>query len=245
MRVLVTGGAGWTAAAIVAELAQAGHRPVLFDRVPPAGPPARCETRIGDVSDYASVEAALAGTQAAVHLAVATGDGAYNEPRLPFATNVRGTYNLFEAAHRAGVHRLVLMSGAPVHLEPGAADGAWRSHPGDDHLYDLTKRLQEEIARDFCAARGMTAVALRAGHIVDGRAGLDPKGRALETLDYCKGGWVCRYDLARACRLALEADLRGFVALPVVGALPGYGRFGVAETERVLGFRLESDFAGF
>ena len=33
------------------------------------------------------------------------------------------------------------------------------------------QQQQEEIARDFCATYGMQAIALRAGHIVDGQAG--------------------------------------------------------------------------
>ena len=36
----------------------------------------------------------------------------------------------------------------------------------------------------------MTAVVLRAGHIVDGRKRLDSNGKSLEGLDYAKGGWV-------------------------------------------------------
>ena len=63
----------------------------------------------------------------------------------------------------------------------------WRSSEEDSPLYDLTKRLQEEIARDYCETHGMTTIVLRAGHIVDGRSEKDLKGRSLSTLTYCRG----------------------------------------------------------
>ena len=91
----------------------------------------------------------------------------------------------------------------------------------------------------------MTSVALRAGHIVDGRVGVDPNNHPLEELAYCKRGWICRYDLAQACRFALQAEAHGFVTLPVVGSRRGYERFGVEETERFLGFSIERDFASY
>lgn len=252
MRILVTGGVGWTAEGIVAELERAGHRAVLFD-LPPS-----VETRLseelrtgrevhtGDIVDYRTVRSLVDNVEGIVHLAVATGEAAYNDPRIPFSVNVEGTYNLFEAARISGISRVVIMSSAPVHIDDRSAfSGTWHSSTGDDHLYDLTKRLQEEVARDFCDTYGMTVIALRAGHVVDGRVGVDPKNRPLEKLTYCKGGWICRYDLARACRFALQAEVRGFVALPVVGSRRGYERFGVAETERLLGFSIECDFASY
>ena len=58
----------------------------------------------------------------------------------------------------------------------------------------------------------------------------------------CKGGWTCRYDLARACRLALEVDTHGFTVLPVVGSKTGYESLNVARTEEFPGFSIKRDF---
>ena len=121
----------------------------------------------------------------------------------------------------------------------------WHSSPDEDHLYDLTKRLQEEIARDFCQTFAMHCVALRAGHIVDGRRQIDPSGRPLAELDHCRGGWVCRGDLARAVVGAVEADAAGYSAYHVVGARMGSERFGTDRAERALGFRCETDFSQY
>jgi len=118
----------------------------------------------------------------------------------------------------------------------------WRSSPDSDHLYDLTKRLQEEIAKDFADTLGMTTVVLRAGHVVDGREEVDPQGRPLRSIDYCRGGWVSRYDLASACLKALELRRAGYSMYHVIGSTEAYGPFDVAMTEQELGLTFESRF---
>ena len=80
----------------------------------------------------------------------------------------------------------------------------------------------------------MHCVALRAGHIVDGRRQIDPSGRPLAELDHCRGGWVCRGDLARAVVGAVEADAAGYSAYHVVGARMGSERFGTDRAESAL-----------
>ncbi len=247
MRILVTGGLGWTAHAITAALEHDGHSLVLFD-LPGVidvgqGTSNVREVVRGDIADRRQFEAAVSDVEGIIHLAVATGDQAYEAPELAFRVNVQGTYNLFWVAHRHGYPRIVMVSSAPVHItDERWGPGRWNSSAGEDHLYDLTKRLQEEIAKDFCEPYGMKAIALRAGHIVDGRIGVDPKGHPLDQLVYCEGGWLCRHDLARACCLALSVEMDGFLALPLIGSRRGYEQFRVAETESRLGFRVECDF---
>lgn len=108
MNVLVTGAAGWTAAAILQQLSAAGHELVLFDLpgviagrgwpVPPG------DTIAGDVASFRDVFDAARGVDAVVHLAVAVEEGAYQDPDVPFAADVQGTFDVFEAArrHRVG-----------------------------------------------------------------------------------------------------------------------------------------------
>ena len=62
-------------------------------------------------------------------------------------------------------------------------------------------------------------------------------------LEYCRGGWVCRHDIARACLLALTTPSEELRILYVIGASPGYESYQVRETEGTLGFRLECRFA--
>ena len=159
MNVLVTGAFGKTAVSIIETLNGAGHEIKGFDL-----PNASCpdETKgllknisLGSVEDFDQVEMATRNVDAVVHLAVAKGDGVYKEPDVPFKVNVKGTYNVFEASRRNGIRKIVQMSSAAVHVplqksEMLSATENWRSSIEDSPLYDLTKRLQEEIAKEYC-----------------------------------------------------------------------------------------------
>ena len=256
MKVLITGAAGWTATAIIQTLSQARYEIIGFDLSKVGyendATPLVSEKIVGDVSDFNSVKAAVEATQvkAIIHLAVAVGPDDYQTPDLPFAVNVKGTYNVFEAARQSGLQNIILLSSATVHLPHKGphiwnAHTDWKSSANGDHLYDLTKRLQEEIAKDFCDTFEMQAIVLRAGHIVDGRQGVDPKGRNLANVTYCRGGWVCRYDLAQACLKALTFNSTGYTAYHIIGAKQARSHFDIDRTERELGLQFETRFENY
>jgi nucleoside-diphosphate-sugar epimerase len=247
VKILVTGAGGWTARPILEVLPREAHEVVALD-LPghtyygdgSPHPPARWIE--GSVSDLASVEEAARSVEAIIHLAVAVEPNDYSCPKMPFSTNVLGTYNVFEAARRQEVSKVVLMGSAPVHLAPlesGRIDAHTRlpTIAGGDHLYDVTKRLQEEIARDFCETYEMEVVVLRAGHVVDGIKGVDAKGTPLGELEYCRGGWLCRHDLAEACLKALSFDAEGYHAFHIIGSHESREHFDIERTEDKLGFR--------
>jgi nucleoside-diphosphate-sugar epimerase len=246
VRILVTVAGGWTAHPILDALLREGHEVVALDLPGYAyhgdgspHPPVRWIG--GSVTDLASVEEAARSVEAIIHLAVAVGPNDYSCPKMPFSTNVLGTYNVFEAARRQEVSKVVLMGSAPVHLAPlerGRVDARTRlpTSAGGDHLYDLTKRLQEEIARGFCETYEMEVVVLRAGHVVDGIKGVDAKGTPLGELEYCRGGWVCRHDLAEACLEALSFDAKGYHAFHIIGSRESRDHFDIERTEEKLGF---------
>jgi len=73
----------------------------------------------------------------------------------------------------------------------------------------------------------------------------DPRGRPLADLKYCRGGWVCRYDLARAVVAALAWRGRGYEAFHIIGDRRMRGRFDVARAKASLGIELETDFSGY
>ncbi len=251
MRILVTGAAGWTSAAILERLLSSSHEVVGFD-LPDAAfahnlRPLCADWREGDVAVSGDVETAIAGADALIHLAVAIDPSEYEVPPRAFRTNVLGTYNIFESARKKGVGKIVMMSSAPVHLavDPCGDGLSWRSSAGEDHVYDLTKRIQEVIAEDFCDTHSMSAATLRAGHIVDGREAVDPKGVPLVDLRYCRGGWVCRHDVAQACLGALRRDLDGYELYCVIGAEKARANYDVDRTERELGFSFSSRFEEF
>lgn len=249
MRVLITGAFGWTATAIIETLNRVGHEIIAFDL-----PSVLCPQNIkqisnhvvpGDIADYQSVNEAARSADVIVHLAVAVGKKDYSSPDVPFATNVKGTYNVFEAARANRIGKVVMMSSAAIHLpfsEKTNDAAAWRSSNDADHLYDLTKRLQEAVAQDFCETYPMTAIVLRSGHIVDGIINIDPNGKSLAALDYARGGWVCRYDLANACLKAIEYTGTDYRVFHIIGSKRARDYFGVERAEKELKFNVAVQF---
>ena len=164
MDVLVTGAFGKAALSITGTLNEAGHEVLGFD-LPGVSCPDQTrailkEVRLGSIEDFEHVELATRDVDGVVHLAVAGGDSVYEHPDVPFGVNVKGTYNVFEASRRNAIRKIVHMSSAAVHVplregEKISATEDWRSSNQDSPIYDLTKRLQEEIARDYCETHGM------------------------------------------------------------------------------------------
>jgi predicted dehydrogenase/nucleoside-diphosphate-sugar epimerase len=110
MKILVTGAAGLIGVRLVQRLLRDGHEVVALVRVP------RGELKLprpglavvrGDMTDRASLERAVRGCAAVVHLANATAITDWDRAR---AINVEGTRALLEAAKQAGVGRVVFTS---------------------------------------------------------------------------------------------------------------------------------------
>jgi uncharacterized protein YbjT (DUF2867 family) len=107
MKVLVTGATGFVGPAIVRALVDAGHTVRVLEREPgrSAGLPNQ-DAVVGDMTDAASLRAAVEGQDAVVHLvAILAG-----KPEEFERVMSQGTRDLVEAANEAGVRRFVLMS---------------------------------------------------------------------------------------------------------------------------------------
>ncbi|MCC7366379.1 MAG: SDR family NAD(P)-dependent oxidoreductase [Dehalococcoidia bacterium] len=170
MRVLVTGGTGFVGSHTVAALARAGHDVRLLVRDPARVAPAFAPHGIdapeavrGDVTDRASVEAALQGCDAVVHAAsIYSLDN--RRAREVRETNRTGTRNVLEAATAAQLDPVVHVS-SYIALVPGRGPASASSPvTGTIGPYAASKAESERFARQL-QERGLPVVTVLPGSV--------------------------------------------------------------------------------
>jgi UDP-glucose 4-epimerase len=170
-RVLITGGAGLIGSHIADELVRAGATDVVvldnFTRgrlanLEAAMASGRVRVVRGDIREPADVAAAMDGVRVVFHQAAIRITQCAEEPRLAKDVLVDGTFNVLEAAVRAGVRKVVAASSASVY---GAADvfpTLETHHPyANRTLYGAAKLFDEGLLRAFNEMYGLDYVALR------------------------------------------------------------------------------------
>lgn len=151
MKILVTGGTGFTGAALVARLLGAGHEVVSLDKQ--AGirleelRGSGAEIVTGSVAERDAVARCMTGVEVVMHLAAAfrevgVPDSVYRE------VNVEGTRIVLEEAARAGARKLVYCStqGVHGHIETPPGDETSPIAPAD--YYQQTKYEGERVLAD-------------------------------------------------------------------------------------------------
>ncbi len=112
---LVTGAAGFVGSRLVARLAQEGerHHALVRDaaKAKKVLPADGYDLFIGDTTLPSTMDAALAGVDTVIHAAFITADRKQGPNANYYKTNVLGTRNLVAAAQRAGVSRIIVLTG--------------------------------------------------------------------------------------------------------------------------------------
>ncbi len=158
MKALVTGASGFVGAALARTLLGAGWRVRVLTR---AGSDRRnlraltVENIVGDLTDPASLERAVADCDAVFH-AAADYRLWVPDPQTMYRANVDGTRHLIEAAHRAGVQRIVYTSsvaciGLPEDGSPGTESTPVALGEMVGH-YKRSKFLAERVALEAAEA---------------------------------------------------------------------------------------------
>ncbi|HJP31144.1 MAG: NAD(P)-dependent oxidoreductase [Candidatus Latescibacteria bacterium] len=251
MKIVVFGGAGWLGRATLSNLEGAGHQVRAFDHTEEAWAAwedvdGRWEgDRIfGDIVDYDQVQQAIAGCDAVIHVAVWFPQGGEQDrtDEKAFLVNLKGLWNVLEASRSAGVRRVVHIGSCQTIHPEGVFFTADVRRP-DGSLYAVTKRLQEEMCRQYWDAFRFPLIVLRPDYIVDTRIGLGRQKEKLGPEGYRAGaGWVCRHDLAEACRLAAEAGSEiGFDIFHIVGTPEAADTCNVERSRTVLGLQYQGD----
>jgi uronate dehydrogenase len=163
MRVLMTGAAGGIGTMIRHDLRAIYPGLVLSDvRTPENLRPD--ETFVAaDLADMAQVEAALDGIDAIAHFGGFSVEGPWETIH---AANIVGCYNLFEAARRKGVRRVLFASS-------NHAVGFYPRHqaispavvPRPDSRYGVSKVLGEAMGAFYADKHGLGVLSLRIGNV--------------------------------------------------------------------------------
>ncbi|HEY4470633.1 MAG TPA: NAD(P)-dependent oxidoreductase, partial [Stellaceae bacterium] len=143
-RVLITGAGGGIGRSLRETLR--GVYPVLrlSDRAPIA--PARDKEEVDqtDIADMGAVEKMVAGVDGIIHLGGISGENTWENI---LHGNIIGLYNVFEAARRAGVKRIVMAtSNHAVGFYPRAQTIDDRVVPRPDSRYGVSKAFSEALA---------------------------------------------------------------------------------------------------
>lgn len=194
--VLVTGAAGRIGRQMRSRLRQDYSHVRLTDRAPPADLEPGEEFVAADLRDEAAVARAAAGMDAIVHLGAIPHEAPW--PDI-LAVNIGGTYNVFEAARRHGVGRVVFASsGHVVGFHPrgrivGAGDGV-----RPDTRYGVSKAAGEALGALYAFKHGLRVLCIRIGNCHPGPL----PAREMPI-------WIAYDDLYRLVRLGLDLpDLR-------------------------------------
>ena len=174
-KVLVTGGAGLIGSHIV-DLLVAGQRDgtygdiVVFDNLTRGRVENLAAARSagdvllveGDVCDVAALNEAIDGADLVFHLAAIRITHCAEDPRLAVDVLGNGTFNVAEAAQRAGVKKLVASSSASVYGHADVFPTTEQHHPYNNRtLYGALKTFNEGVLRSFNEMYGLPYVALR------------------------------------------------------------------------------------
>lgn len=166
MTALVTGANGFVGAAVCRALLAAGFevRAVVrpgSDRRNLRGLGLECAA--GDIRDPDSLASAMAGCRHVFHVA-ADYRLWVRRPREMYATNVQGSLNVLEAAHRAGVQRMVYTSSVATLGLTGDGTPANEETPSrlEDMIghYKRSKYLAEEAVRTRARELGFAVVTV-------------------------------------------------------------------------------------
>jgi uronate dehydrogenase len=219
--VLLTGAAGSIGTALRSRLPAYGWQVRPFDRVPVPGGVA------GDITSAADLDAALAGgVSAVVHLA-----GQSTEAPWPVIRdlNLDGTLEVFEAARRAGVRRVVYASSNhAVGFTPVQPELPADLPPRPDTLYGVSKVFGEALGRYYVERYGMQVACLRIGTFEERPTYL----RSLST-------WLSPDDAARLVDACLRSPALGYAI--VWGVSNNTRRMWSLDAGRALGYEPRDD----
>jgi uronate dehydrogenase len=190
-RILMTGAAGGVGGMLRPLLRKTYPDMRLSDRITPAALGANEPFMAADLTNMSEVEKVCEGIDGILHFGGYSIEGTWEQIH---EANIVGCYNLFEAARRQGVKRVVFASSnhavgyypRTTHIGPDVV-------PRPDSRYGISKVFGEAVGAMYADKHGMSVTSLRIGNV--GPLPLDKRRLAI---------WLHPEDLAQLCRIGLE-----------------------------------------
>jgi nucleoside-diphosphate-sugar epimerase len=228
MRIAVTGGSGKLGRHVVRRLAEDGHQVLNLDRAGTRSP----GLVVVDLRNYGQVLDVLLGLDdrhegfdAVVHLGAIPAPGIIPDAAT-FENNMLSTYNVFQAARRAGIKKVVYASsetvlGLPFDVDPPyiPVDEEYPARP--ESTYSLVKHLEEQMAVELTRwDPELSIVGLRFSNVMDVEDYEKfPSFDSDATLrKWNLWGYIDGRDGAQAVARALENGTPGFEAFIIANA---------------------------
>lgn len=201
-RLLITGASGFVGTIVVPRFRSA-YTLRLLDRTHPGARRDDDEFVCADIGNPDQMRAACIDVDTVVHLAGTASIHATFDDLL--SPNIVGTYNVFDAAHRAGCKRIIFASS--IHTVHGAVQDTSITPTqavNPSNMYGVTKCFGEALARHY-ANQGLSALCVRIGAI---REPDDLRSRDPD--DMWRHTWISPYDLAEILVQCVEASAIDF-----------------------------------
>ncbi|WEX75551.1 NAD(P)-dependent oxidoreductase [Sinorhizobium numidicum] len=220
-RLLVTGAAGVLGRYAREGLKDRGKVLRLSDVVD-LGPPREGEEVVQcDLADGKAIEALVCGCDTILHLGALATEASFD---ALLQANFLGTYNLYEAARKAGVKRIIFASSNHVTgFHPIGKELDDKAERRPDSLYGVSKCFGEDLSRLYFDKFGLETVCLRIGSCFD-----EPRNRRMLST------WLSPRDFISLVSKLLD--------VPVIGHLILYG---VSANRDVWWSNAHADFIGW
>jgi len=232
MRIALTGSSGKLGRVVARELRTAGYEVIGMD-IAGARDPGFVQV---DLTDYGQVIDAFTsvgdrhdGIDAVVHLGAIPAPGIRSDVAT-FHNNMPATFNVFWAAVRLGIRRIVYASsetvlGLPFDVPPPyiPVDEEYPARP--ESVYSLVKTLEEQLANELVRWHpDLSVTALRFSNVMDPEdyAAFPSFDADAQLRRWNLWGYIDARDGAQAVQRALEV------------AVPGFDRFIIAAADTVM-----------
>jgi uronate dehydrogenase len=222
-RILITGAAGNIGRCLRSSFAGVYDELRLAD-INPQQPAGAAETVLPlDIRDLAAVEAALQSVDCVVHLAGMSAEGPWETAR---DLNIDGCYNVFEAARRQRVRRVVFASSnhaVGFHRRERILDD--NVVPRPDTRYGVTKVFGEALGRLYADKYGLSVACLRIGTFRTPDRPAEPRQLL---------SWISHRDMAQLVRRCIDHPDYHFIVA-----------YGVSANQRSRWSNAHVDFLGY